>query len=779
MKANNSHIKYIILAFSLLIIVGCSTEKNTPVNRAYHNVTARYNGYFNAKESINEGVGKLKESHEENYEKILPIYIYGDESAARSVYPQMDRAIEKSSHVINNHSMYIKKVEYCAWVDDSYFLIGKASFYKKDFEKAEEMLIYVANEYKDAPIHYDAMLWLARTYIEDKEFSKARGYIDKCSDEEFPEKKLAELKAVKADFYLKQKNYDAAAKEIKNALEYTKKRKDKTRLTFILAQVYKENGDSKNAIRYYDEVLKLNPEYEMGFYANIHSALAHEGGNSGPIKTKLKEMARDEKYEEFFDQIYYALAELELKENNKQKGIEYLELSYEKSIINDEQKAKSFNRLADIYFDDKDYILAQAYYDSTVAIVDKRRPEYPDILERRNSLTRLVKDILIVNKEDSLQQLATLPKAEQESIVDEIIRKIIQEEEQKKAEEEANALNAQNTTANTKINRGTSTEWYFYNPSTIAFGKAEFKKKWGNRKLEDNWRRKNKSSTASSGFDEDYGELEDLGIEDTNATSRDLKSPRYYLQNIPNNKTKLNSSHNSIIAALYDLGLVYKEKLKDNKQAIVTFEDLVLRYDTSKFHVSTYYQLYRLFSEAGNTTKANQYKNKVLNGFPNSQYAQLIKDPGYLDKEKNQASAASKFYEATYYRYKKGSYMTVISNSNKADSVYKSSELLSKFHYLKAQSIGETDSITVYEAELRSFIENYPETPEAKVAKRTLEYITKGVSSDEEESEDKINYKFKADAKHHVIILLPKEGVDMNKAKIAVSDFNRKYFKAE
>ncbi|MDC3260075.1 hypothetical protein OAU66_00790 [bacterium] len=140
MKGISKHKKATSLAFMALILLGCSTEKNSAINRGYHNVTARYNGYFNAKESVNEGIGKLNDSHEENYEEILPIYVYGDESAARSVYPQMDRAIEKSSYVINNHSMYIKKVEYCSWIDDSYFLIGKASFYKKDFEKAEEML---------------------------------------------------------------------------------------------------------------------------------------------------------------------------------------------------------------------------------------------------------------------------------------------------------------------------------------------------------------------------------------------------------------------------------------------------------------------------------------------------------------------------------------------------------------------------------------------------------------------------------------------------------------
>ncbi len=527
-----------VILLAVVLIAGCSTEKNSPVNRTYHNVTARYNGYFNAKESIKEGVTKLEESHNEDYNQILPIKIYGDESASRSVYPQMDRAIEKCSNVINNHSMYIKKVEYCAWVDDSYFLIGKASFFKKDFERAEEMLVYVANEYKDDPVHFDAMLWLAKSYIEAGDFSKARGYFNKCEqDEEFPEKKLAELKAVKADFYLKQKKYPEAAKELKNAISYTRKRKDKVRLTFILAQVYNANGDSRNAIRYYDAVLKLNPEYEMEFYANIHSALAYEGGNSGPVKTKLLDMTKDEKYDEFYDQIYFALAELELKENKRKKGIEYLELSYQTSMSNTEQKAKSFNRLADLYFADKSYVLAQAYYDSTVATIDKGKEGYGEILERRNSLTRLVKDILVVEKEDSLQTLAGLPKKEQEAIVDDIIRKIIEEEEQKKAEEEANALQAQNTPANTRINQGNSAEWYFYNPSTVSFGKSEFKKKWGTRKLEDNWRRKDKSS-SSSGFDDNYGELEDLGIEDTNATSTDLKSPRYYLQNIPNSKGK-------------------------------------------------------------------------------------------------------------------------------------------------------------------------------------------------------------------------------------------------
>ncbi len=224
---------------------------------------------------------------------------------------------------------------------------------------------------------------------------------------------------------------------------------------------------------------------------------------------------------------------------------------------------------------------------------------------------------------------------------------------------------------------------------------------------------------------------------------------------------------------------MYKEKLKDDKEAIKAFESLVTRYDTSKFHVSAFYQLYRLYSDNGNTAKANTYKNKVLKDFPASQYAQLIADPGYLDAEKNQSSEVSTFYEKTYKLYKTKKFSKVINNADQADSLYKGNDLLVKFDYLRTQSIGETQDEKAFEEALRAFIDQHTGTPESKVAQRTLEYLTKGNVGEMPEGQNAINYIFKADAKHHMVVILPKDGVDMNKMKIAVSDFNRKYYKKD
>lgn len=755
----------------------------------------------------------------------------------------MDNAIKKASKAVQRHSMYIKEVEYNEWIDDCYLLVGKAQFYKREFHEALLTFDYVAKDFKHKQIKHEALLWMARTNMELNNFGNADKFLNMLADDlkatekglsqamaeqnaseqkqkenilkktgnktdkkkssknkkntsskssgsdqkkkelpenhVFPQHLKADYYGVSADFYIRQENYQLAIPYLRDCISSTKKKKRRVRLLYILAQLYQKQGNYEMSTRYYSQVLKMRPSYEMEFYAQINRAMAFDvgAGNSAEIKMQLLKMMKDEKNKEFFDQIYYALADIEFKEGNEEKGIEYLKTSAEKSISNNNQKGRSYLRLAEISFSKKQYQPAQTYYDSAVSFIDKDRPDYASLVAKRNSLTKLVRNILIIEKEDSLQALAGLSEKERNKIIDDHIQKIIEEEERQKFETQQNSLMPQLNSLQQQ-NASAGGEWYFYNPGTIGFGFSEFKKIWGDRILEDNWRRKNKNIAST---DLDGEDLVDLTETDTGKVN--LKDRNYYLKNVPLDKEKMNKSVNKAIEAYYDLGLVYREQFEDIEQAKKTFEKLISKYDTCRYVLPACYQLYKIYQEERNDERAEYYKNKILKEFPSSEYAQIILNPDYFKEIINERSKAEESYKTTYRLYEEGQYSSVIAGCEAADLRFPKSHLAPKFHFLRALAIGKTAppnevgarDFSGLETALKDVIEKHPKDEVAAEAQKIIDLINR-----KEPIEQKIDsafqlYRYMPEAKHSCVLILPMTE-DANKIKIAISDFNNKYF---
>ena len=265
-----------------MVASGCSTKKNRLVNRAYHNTTAHYNGYFNAREAVKWAVYDFEMEFQDDYSEVLPVYKFPDKDEATELYPDMDKSIEKCSKVIDRHSMYIQRKERNRWIDDCFFLIGRSHFYKREFVKASRQFDYLAKEYKNDPkIKYQSLIWLSRCAIESEQESRADRLLTLLSkDREMPEDLRGEYHVAHADYFLRQKNYPLAITELKEAIARTKKKKIRARYLYILAQSYQETENDAQAMEAYQQVVKLNPSYEMTFYAKISQALAFDV-NSG------------------------------------------------------------------------------------------------------------------------------------------------------------------------------------------------------------------------------------------------------------------------------------------------------------------------------------------------------------------------------------------------------------------------------------------------------------------------------------------------------------------
>jgi len=800
MMSKNKHLYFAILLLTFVVFFSCSTKKNTFTRRFYHNLTSKYNAYFNGNESLKEGVRQIENQQKDNYTQVLPIFLYGDEKIAVASAPAMDKAIKKASIVIKRHSMFFHKTEYCRWVDDSYLLMGKAQFYKQDYLLASQTFRYIISHFSRNEIKYDAMLWLARIYNIEKDYDKSYTILDNIQNNIEKGKVSKTVKKnfslVYADLYIRQENYPPAIEYLITAIDVNKKKKTKVRLNFILAQIYQRSGRCPDASIRYRKVIKMGPPYEMAFHSKINIARCFdaESDNSRDIKKILLKMVKDEKNKEYLDEIYYALAEISLKEKDKAKAIEYLQLSVLTSVNNNNQKTISALTLADIYFSESDYLNAQAYYDSTMIFLPKDYPDYKKIERKKNTLTELVKNLIVIQTEDSLQALANMSASERNAIIDEIIEEIIEEEQRKQQEEIDRQMSLQfldQENREQKTNQASGSQWYFYNSSALSFGFSEFEKKWGNRKLEDLWRLSNKQSVSF-----DFGDEGEEGDKDTRSdsakqASANLKDRNFYLQDVPLTAEAMKASDKKIIEALYNSGVIYKEGLQDFDKSIETFETLLKDYPNNDYILKSYYQLYRIYKELEFEDDALKYKNLIISKFSESDYAKILADPNYYKKLQAEKNKAAIFYKETFLAYSNKEYQTVISNNTKAIELYNDTMLLSKFEYLSAISIGKTQDTAAFVVALKSVIKNHPKAAVTPLAQNILDQLTKPVmqlseikkgkvkGQEKEISEDGSPYSFDENAIHLFVSVVEIKKVSMNDYKIAISDYNQKYYSME
>jgi len=794
-------LKLVCAILVLMLVDGCKTTKNTALHRGWHNMNARYNGYFYSKENMKETFKKLNKQNKDDFSKPIPLFVYPDNIAAKSYFGDFDKTIKKSSSVIQRHAIVNKKTKEeianaCRWIDENYMLIGQAHLYKRDYFSALEVFEYVSKKYPNPEAKYNGMLWMIRTNNEIGSLSLSELTIDELRNaKDFPTDKSyqKQLAMATADFHIKRNDYSPAIKQLTKAIGLTKNKKEKARSLFVLAQLYESTGDTKKAAQFYAMVPGYHPNYEMVFNAQIKRATLIDINNVVDLKTvkkQLLKMLKDAKNIEYKDQIYYTLANISHKENDIPQTISYLNNSVRTSVSNNTQKALSYLKRADIHFEKLDYTKAQADYDSTMSFLPKDFPNYTSIDSKRKNLTVLVTNLRTIALEDSLQRLAKMNETDRNNYIDKLIAKT-EEEEQKKEEEKQNELTQlQNQqTANPQQNNttGTNSSWYFYNQTTVSFGVAEFNKRWGIRKLEDNWRRSEKdqvlvANTADN--DDDDDDIIDSAAVATNGANakknkNNKKDRAYYLKSIPLTAEAIDKSNTKIVDAYYNAATIYKEQLQNNKKAIETFEELNSRFPDNKHQLSAYYQLYRTFLTMNNTAKAEHYKTLILTNYANTEFAKIIKNPDYAKDIAATKSEVENFYTATYQLYIDGNYAQALSNCQKADSSYSKSALMPQFAFIKALCIGRTQDINSFESALTQITIKYPKEPVKEKAQEMLELIKKQKNPETAiltDTSQIAKYEFKQDGEYYWVAVIENGKGDINKFKIALSDINSQTF---
>jgi len=792
----------LFILIGLIVIGGCSTKKNTFTRRAYHNLTSHYNVYWNGMDQLRQGVKDYQNTVVDNYALILPVYNYGDKTTSGTISQYADIGISKASKAVQKHSMVFNQKEYVKWIDDSYLLIGKSYYYKQDYGMARRSFEFIIKTYNKNEIKYEAMLWLAMSNVQMKDFKRAEPMLDmlqnKITQGEAPEKFEMPVNLAYAQFNILQEKYNAAVPYLQRAIELNPGQEMKTRCLFILGQIYQKNGDYPEATQKYKSVIKRNPSFPMEFNAKINLAQCYDtqSGDKEFIIKKLTRMLKDDKNKEVLDQIYYALAQVSLKDSDTIAGINYLALSVTSSKGNNYQKAISSLALADIYFAIPNYSLAQAYYDSTMQFLPITYPNFKEIKRKTSTLTDLVTNLQLIELEDSLQMLALMSEDDRNRKIDDMITQIVLEEQRKKVEEMERRDNPNlfGTPGNELPSVAGSREgkWYFYNTTALSNGFSNFARKWGRRKLEDLWFLSDKNVMT-------FGD--DMAIADTSmmptdsagvqggAATTNPKKREYYLKDIPLTPEQLDASNQRIIDAYYNAGFIYIDGLNDYKNSIESFESLISRFPKSDREPPSCYELYILYRDLDNQPKSDYYRNLILNQFPESDYAKLLINPNYYKEIQKQKSQASKLYEETWLAFNNQQYYMVLHNADLAFTEFPSDTgLIPRFEYLRAMALGKVEVVDSLVVALQSIVNKYPNHEVKPLAMNILEYLSKQrnangdpVAPDPTQPEDpsvKL-YTYTPNSIHFFILIVDGSRVDVNALKIKLSDFNSKYFRLD
>ena len=730
----------------LLFIVSCSTKKDAFLNRKYNALTTQYNILYNGGIAFEEGLSEINLNYEDDFFELLPIEplsfdnikfripilstgakepgIGFDVKTTTNTEPEVqltpfDIAEQKAVKAIQKHSMNFAGKERNKKIDDAYLLLGKSRYYTERFIPAIDAYNYIIANYPDASLINETKIWRAKAHIriENEELAIETLQI-LLRKPDLPDFIREDANTALAMAYSKADTIELVRKHLWKATETSKNKTQTARNLFVLGQLYGLDKIKDTASIVFKKLINFKQApYKYKIHAAIELAKNSVSDSSSlAILERYKKLIKNRDNRPYLDKLYYQVAVLKQESDNLEEAIFYYNQSLRAKNGGAKQKTYSYEQLAKIYFKDLDYVTAGAYYDSILQVAQNKNTLRIKRLERRaKNLSSLVKYEKNLQKNDSILTLAGLSKNQLENYFQEYIDKIKKEDEEL-AQKKLNQISFGSSFGGGLQSTDFKGKWYFYNTQSLGFGKGEFKRVWGNRPLEDNWRISDKSvlSTESN--------------MDNNLVAN-LKNPRYeistYLETVPTSAKDLDSLKFERNTALFELGLIYKEQFKNTPKAINNLERLLVSDPDNELILPTNYHLYQLYSVSGNT-KASKYKDFILNSYPDSPFSKIILNPEIeLSKEKV-IDEDAEVYEIAYRLYKDDFFEDAICFIDMTiPTLAEGSNLLSKFELLKAYAIGKYQNKDSYIAALEKVVVNFPQTEQGKKALEVMKRLKK------------------------------------------------------
>jgi tetratricopeptide (TPR) repeat protein len=704
-----AQIQVILLAAVVTLLSACGTPKDTAMSRGMQNLTARYNYIYNANLILDNYQEALADTYKDNFAEILPVYTNPEKFSARTVLnpppsvKELDAIITKAQSVIADKA-------FSNYIDESYLLLGKAHFFKTNYFIAEEYFDYAAKTYAARPeVEITALNWKARSLMQTNNLRQAALILDTVYTN-LPSLKnhKAEPLATIAQMYIYQERYADAVILLENAIKITPLKHQRIRWTYILAQLYEKQKNYEQALLNYIKVQKSNAGFELYFNANLNKIKINGMLNGQTLnrKKQLLALLKDDKNLEYTDQIYYQIAESYALNHELENAVKYYQISAAKSSNNNYQKGLSYLRLANLNFDElRNFVQAKLYYDSTINTLPKDYAGFDLILKKSQNLEYITSRYNTIALQDTLQMIARLPETDRLNRVKALTAPAVLPQSNSGAAVPEVLLPANSNTAQAPVGGA----FYFNNSVALAKGNTDFIKRWGNRKLEDNWRQSIKSSAQTT--TEAIAKIEN-GVSPGRqsgllSSGTDTLTAAYTAQ-LPLTPELLAVSNQKIIDAYYDIANFYQQELGDQQEAVKIYQLILSRFPENNHLASVYYSLYLGYknTDAENSAK---YRALVLSKFPGTVYAKTILDPDYSVKQSISEAAVIKKYNDIFARYEQKAFPAVISEINSLSQQFPDNPLNPQLYYLRAISIGRTQRIDSLVLAFKGIINLYPD----------------------------------------------------------------------
>lgn len=746
LKLKTTYVKLFSILLASLFVWACSTKKDSMLNRGYHATTTKYNVLYNGDLAFEQGLANLRANYYDNFWNILPIERMQVEERLLETNepkdPDFKLAEEKATKAIQKHSMYMGGREKNPQMDEAYLMLGKSRYYDNRFIPALESFNYILYKYPGSGNINEARVWREKTNLRLRYDELAIENLKELLKEERLKGQVkADALATLAQAYINLEHLDSAAVPLKEARDLTSLKEERARYTFILGQIAGSLNDKQDAYSYFQEVIDMKRQAPRQYTIQSHAQqfINRVDGEIDSVSflDKYSKLLKDRENRPYLDLINRQLGLYYSSKLNYKQSIAYLKESVKRSKGDEQLKARNYLDIGEIYFNTASYELAGNYYDSAISILPTRSREAYRIAKKRESLHDVVLFEKMAKENDSILYLVNLSDSDKRSYfqnhVDEL-RKL----DFRKLNSELGGNSSNNLfnmpdfgsaidksmQSSGGVGQG-KTGFYFYSQNAVSYGKLDFKKRWGNRALADNWRWGSNMGTANADMEEDLAVVAD------SATSEKFDDPRYnietYLKEVPTDLDEIASIKKDRDFAYFQLGAIYSEKFAEFEMGAEKLEALLLFEPEERLVLPALYKLYKIYSSI-DEEKAALVKMRIISEFPDSRYALLLQN---RLGEQTFAETVEEVYARLHREYESGEYLEVLQQLNSAIEQFNGDDYLSKLELLKAKVVGRLQGLEAYKTTLNYVGLTYASTSEGKEAERIISQDIPGLGAKE------------------------------------------------
>ena len=765
-----------------LAVVSCSTKKNTASTRFWHAFTAKYNIYYNGTLAYIDASVEKEKGNKDNFTEMIPLYTVGNKASRELGKANYDIAITKAEKAIHLHSIkarpewnkdrrktekdieWLSRKEYNPFLWKAWMLMGRSQFYKGAFDEAAATFAYMSRLYKGQPAIYGkARAWLAKCYIENGWLYDAEDVIRNMQRDSIDWRAQKEWDYTLCDYYLHSGDLSEAAKYLRKVIKHEMRSKQRAREYYLLGQIEAAQKNNKEAYKAFKKVLGQHPSYELRFNASIAMTEVMAKGQSKKMIGKLRRMARSDNNKEYLDQIYYAIGNIYLAENDTTNAIWAYEKGNKGATRSGIEKGVLLLHLGDLYWETERYSDAKRCYGEAIGLLDKDRPDYAQLSERSKVLDELVPYTDAIHLQDSLQELSRLPERELMVKIDNIIEELKKKEKEEareaaqaeveKRQAQGGGSNMPSSNNNNNTNRTTTTTmgssdnapWYFYSPMAVQQGKQAFERLWGRRENVDDWQRMNKTVVGDIGANDDKKELdwENLTDEQRDSIAKEeerqemlaakmdsaVNNPHkreYYLAQIPFTDEQKAESDKIIMESLLKSAIIFKDKLNNLPLSEKAFRRLEEQYPTFEPKDEAYYHLFLLYSRKDEHDKAQTYIDKLKTECPESKWTLTVTDPYFYQNARYGKQIEDSLYGATYEAFKADRFREIYDNVKVSEKRFSLGENRDRFIFLYGMAKLNEGDLKACRESMETIVKDYPKSPVSEMAGMIINGVKAG-----------------------------------------------------